>query len=136
MTEKSVLIIDDNGFMIGLIKNALRYMGLRVWGAPSLASGRSLIQKLKPDVIILDRHMPGEDGHELLKELRNDHRFRNIPVMILSAENAQEEIFSSLRLGANDYMLKPFRNIDLSRKVNRLLKAPHYMNPDQCYLVS
>lgn len=133
--QKSVLIIDDNGFIVSLIKNALRHTGLKVMGATSIMTGRSLIYKLRPDIVILDRYMPEEDGHDLLREVRDDSRLRNIPILMLSAENTQTEILDSIRLGANDYMVKPFKNGVLNKKINRLLNAPYNPDPDSVFMV-
>ena len=133
--QKSILVIDDNGFIVSLIKNALRHTGLKIMGASSIMVGRSLIYKLRPDVVILDRYMPQEDGHDLLREIRDDFHIRHIPILMLSAENSQKEILDSIRLGANDYMVKPFKNGVLNRKVNRLLNTPYSPDPDDMFLV-
>lgn len=134
MSKKSVLIVDDNGFIINLVKNALRHTNLRTLGATSVQNARMLIIKLLPDVIILDRKLPDADGHQLLADLRRDYRTRHIPVMMLSGENHMDEVKVSLQLGASDYLVKPFRNSVLVNKIQRLL---HNTTPDpsQCFYV-
>lgn len=121
MTKKSVLIVDDNGFIINLVKNALRNSSMKTMGASSVKNARMMILKLLPDVIILDRKLPDEDGHTLLSDLRKDHRTRHIPVLMLSAENHLDEVKTSLSLGANDYLVKPFKNGVLVKKIQRLI---------------
>lgn len=134
MNKQSVLIVDDNGFIINLVKNALRHTSLKTIGASSVKNARLMITKLVPDIIILDRKLPDEDGHTLLEDLRRDYRTRHIPVMMLSAENHLDQIKTSLQLGANDYLVKPFQNGVLVQKIDRLLKntAP---DPDQYYFI-
>lgn len=138
MARKSVLVVEDNNFIANLVKTLLKQSQIQFLGASSITVARSLIQKLKPDLIILDRYLPDADGHTLLEELRNDFYTKDIPVIMMSGENHMGQIKQSIQLGANDYVVKPFQNKVLSKKVNRLLQAEFAMQQAQpdCYYVS
>jgi DNA-binding response OmpR family regulator len=72
------------------------------------------------DVVLLDLMLPHVDGYELLTEIREDSRWRNVPVLILSAKGLESDVVRAFELGANDYVIKPFRPQELLARVNRL----------------
>lgn len=69
----------------------------------------------KPDIILLDLNLPKKDGRELLQEIKNDEKLKNIPVIVLSCSSAEEDILKSYKLHANCYISKP---VDLDQFVN------------------
>ena len=74
----------------------------------------------RPDLILLDLNLPRMDGRALLAEIRADHRFKSIPVVVLTTSQAEEDIFKSYRLGANCYITKPVGLAEFTRVVNAI----------------
>ena len=83
-----------------------------------------MILKTLPDLVILDRMMPGMDGLAVLKNIREEQATANIPVIVLSARKEQRDIDMGMKFGANDYMVKPFLPDDLLGRSLKLLKKP------------
>lgn len=82
---------------------------------------QSMDGKNKPDLILLDIMLPGMDGIETLKQLKNG-RYKNIPVIMLTAKSTEMNIVAGLELGADDYVTKPFSIIELSARINANLR--------------
>jgi len=76
-----------------------------------------------PGIILLDLNMPRKDGREALREIKNDPALRNIPVVVLTTSNAEEDIVGSYELGANSYIQKP---IDMSSLIDVMSTLGHY----------
>ncbi|MFH1017885.1 MAG: sensor histidine kinase [Pseudomonadota bacterium] len=106
--KASVLIVEDNAEIALTILNALRE-AFNVYFARHGQEALDLLEKTGMDGILTDLMMPVMDGTELLKRLRADPRFQGIPVVILSSKGEAEDVVSHLKLGAQDYVSKPFR---------------------------
>src|ERR1019366_6466514 len=91
--------------------------------APDGVSGLTLIKENKPDLIILDVMMPEFTGFEVLEAVRTDKdsKVRVIPVLMITSKSSTADIDHALELGANSYIVKPFRPAHLVQKVNALL---------------
>lgn len=74
-----------------------------------------------PDLLILDLHMPGTDGAGVCRRVRSDHRFKDLPVLFLTASRADEDFVKTLRVGADAYLTKPIGAAALRRKVREAL---------------
>ena len=79
-------------------------------------------RKLFPDLILLDIMLPGEDGLQILKKLRNDIRTRQIPVIMLTAKGTEFDKVTGLDLGADDYVIKPFGMMELVSRIRAVLR--------------
>jgi CheY-like chemotaxis protein len=99
-----VLVIDDDRVVRSLFKQHLTHLGYAVAVAAGGSEGLRLAQKLRPDAIILDVKMPGIDGWKVLATLKSDLLLNDIPVIMISVEEAQ-----GMARGATDYLLKPVR---------------------------
>ena len=66
-----------------------------------------MLEKVTPDIIVLDINLPGMSGIEFLQKLRSEEKYSDIPVLVVSANNERETIQEMIRLGINDYILKP-----------------------------
>jgi DNA-binding response OmpR family regulator len=118
---KSVIVIDDSGPIISIVKSVLRENGFNALSASSGEAGIKLIRDNRPDLIVLDRHMEGLDGNEVLTRLKKDRYVAHIPVLMLTSENKMDEIRTSIALGAAGYMIKPFQPKDFISKINAVL---------------
>lgn len=107
MNKARILLADDNSDMRDYLR---RLFGER-WNVEVVADGLSALVAARenlPDLLITDVMMPGLDGFELLRELRNDPRTREVPVILLSARAGEESRLEGLEAGADDYLIKPF----------------------------
>jgi two-component system KDP operon response regulator KdpE len=109
-----VLIVEDDDAIINVLEIACAQYHYRTQVARSMKEASRTLQAYSPDVILLDLGLPDGDGKELLKELR---RALLTPVIILSARHEEKEIITSLELGADDYVVKPFSVKELFARV-------------------
>ncbi len=119
----TILIVDDSRPSRKICEiNLGRRLGYRVIQAVNGKEGLEYAKKYNPDVILLDIMMPIMDGIEMLKILKNDNKLYLIPVLMLSAKAATEDVVSTLEMGANDYLTKPFHVKELIVRVENLIR--------------
>ena len=118
---KSVLVIDDSASIVSIVKAVLRENGFSSFSASNGEMGLKIAGEENPTLIVLDRHMEGMDGNEVLTRLKNDSFLSHIPVVMLTSENKIEEIKTSMALGAAAYIIKPFQPKDFIVKINAVL---------------
>jgi len=116
----SVLIIEDNQDLRSFIKDSLNCK--EIIEAQNGEEGVKLALEKLPDLIISDVLMPGKNGFELCKLLKEDARTNHIPILLLTALGAEEHQEIGISLGAEDYIVKPFNHRILSGKVNNILQ--------------
>jgi two-component system KDP operon response regulator KdpE len=117
--------VDDEPRMINFMRMNLELEGCRVITA---ANGKEALEKARaemPDIVLLDIMMPGMDGFETLKRLR---QFSQTPVLILTAKDEEEDRIKGLELGADDYIGKPFSHRELVSRIRAVLRR-HYAPP-------
>lgn len=114
-----VLIADDEDEIRSLLKLYLENEGYEVVEAKDGSEAVLLLREKKPDICLLDIMMPKMDGYQVLRKLREDS---NIPVLILSAKDADSEKILGLNLGADDYLAKPFNPLEAVARVNSNLR--------------
>lgn len=137
--QKTILVVDDMSQVRNILRFNLDREGYRVLLANS---GEKALEyalgQNPPDLIILDIMMPKMDGYEVIRKLRASDNARQIPVIFLSAKAQKEDVVKGLEAGANDYMVKPFKFVDLHKKIEGLLglHSGHLRveTPDQKYL--
>lgn len=115
----NILVVDDDPDTIALLKQILRGGGFNVMGAVSGHEALSKVAKNEPDLVLLDMMMPDMDGSATLSHLRE---MTDVPVIIVSARFKKDEIIDGLRLGADDYITKPFSNTELIERVRAVLR--------------
>ncbi|MBI4649551.1 MAG: response regulator [Bacteroidia bacterium] len=106
--RKTILIVDDNISDIILLEHALEEKNFNVLSAFDGNSALEMIQHNQPDLIITEIIMPGKDGIELLKSIRNIQSIKNIPVIIVSVIHEHEYIQKTMELGIEAYVTKPY----------------------------
>lgn len=107
MNER-ILVIEDEPEIREIIQYNLNKEGYQVNAVVSAEEGLKSIQKQMPDLVVLDLMLPGMYGLDFCRQLRNDSRTSDIPVIILTARSEESDVISGLELGANDYVTKPF----------------------------
>src|SRR5215813_4493337 len=118
-----ILIADDDQAVLDLLVELLEEQGYEVSHAKDGVDALSLVSSFEPDVVISDVVMPGLDGLELCRRLKDDPRTANIPVLLVSGcLNTPEDGIKGLHAGADDYLEIPFRNEELLVKAARLVE--------------
>ncbi len=121
MFRKKILIIDDTELMVKLITDILSEKGYNVVSANSGLEGIKMVAAEKPDLVLLDVMMPGINGFEVCKLLREDEGNQLMPIIILTAQGDEDDKLTGLELGADDYITKPFNPRELVSRVNNTL---------------
>ncbi len=120
--KASILIVDDLRVHLELLEAILEKMGCKVIAAESAEEALQLTESFSPDLAILDVMMPGMSGYDLCKELKKKSGTRFFPVIIVTSLSALEDKIAGLEAGADDFISKPFRSIELMTRVRSLLK--------------
>lgn len=108
-TIKTIMIADDSPTMRSLLVSTIEAMGdYHIVEAASGFDALRLLPREKVDLILTDINMPDINGLELISYLRNNANYRSVPVFIISTEGSQKDIEKGKRLGANEYLIKPF----------------------------
>jgi CheY-like chemotaxis protein len=118
---KKVLIADDTDTGRELVKTVLEDCNYEVVEATNGIDALAQARQVRPDLIILDLHMPGLDGFGVIQELRRDQSFANTPVMALTASAMMGDRERALSMGFTGYIAKPIRLAALRAEVERLL---------------
>ncbi len=121
MVEQQVLVIEDSASVRRLIEVCLRVLGVEVRSASDGPEGLDAIRQERPDAVVLDIGLPGLDGWEVLKHLREDPETADLKVLVLTAHAQPEMADRAARGGADSFMTKPFRPLDLRIQVEKLL---------------
>lgn len=121
--KKKILIIEDDSFFRELITKKLFSGGFSISEAPDGKLGLEKIEKLKPDLILLDLLLPNIDGFEVLERLKGNPETEKIPIIILSNLSQKEDIQKGMEMGAEDFLIKSnFALDEIIDKVQRFLK--------------
>lgn len=130
MPKELILAVDDEEDILELIKYNLEKEGYRV--APALDGSQALnyAREQQPDLVILDLTLPGIDGLDVFKELKNYMRTKNIPVIMLTAKSEDADVVTGLELGADDYITKPFSPRVLLARLKVALRRRKAVEPD------
>jgi signal transduction histidine kinase len=116
----SVLVIDDEKVILDLTSIILKSHGYNVYTAADASTGLELIEKIGPELVMLDYMMPGMDGFSALKEIRK--RFPDTYIMMFTGKGSEEIAVEMMKAGASDYLLKPFNNRDLLERIDKILR--------------
>lgn len=132
MTGKEhILIVEDEEDILELLRYNLTKEGFRVTGVTSGEEALRTARNLLPDLILLDLMLPGVDGLEICRRLREDSRTRHIPVVMVTAKGEEVDIVTGLELGADDYITKPFSPRVLVARVRSVLRRRSRSEPGE-----
>jgi diguanylate cyclase (GGDEF)-like protein len=120
--RKKILIVDDSDFFAKVIENMLIPADYNVVRASSGEDGLRLVREEKPDLVLLDIVMPDMNGFEVCRILRESESNNLMPIIMLTAQNDQEDKLIGLELGADDYIVKPFNNRELLSRIKNTLR--------------
>lgn len=116
-----VLVAEDDPNMAEVISLRLEASGRRCFVARDGREALEMLPQVQPSALVLDLDMPKLDGFAVLGHMQADVRLRDIPVLVLTARDAGDEVRRAIALGADDYLAKPFEAQALIRRVERLL---------------
>jgi DNA-binding response OmpR family regulator len=119
MNNRKILVVDDEKKLLGLVRAYLEKDGYQVFEATDGDAAIELFRKCSPDLMILDIMMPGIDGLEVCKRVRESS---NIPIIMLSAKVEEVDRIVGLEIGADDYVTKPFSPKELVARVRAALR--------------
>lgn len=106
MKTKKLIIIDDEPDILEIYSVTLSQAGYKVFTAKNGKIGREMIEKILPDLVLLDVVMPVEDGFDVLKKMKNNPMLAKIPVILLTNLTNEEDKEEGFKLGTNDYLVK------------------------------
>ncbi|MFH1090306.1 MAG: response regulator, partial [Pseudomonadota bacterium] len=120
--QPTVLVVEDEKDILDLVEYNLQQAGFNVLTALEGATALNLIKKNKPDLVVLDLMLPGVDGKEVCRRLKQDESTRRIPVIMLTAKTEEIDRIVGFELGADDYMTKPFSPRELVLRIKAIIK--------------
>jgi twitching motility two-component system response regulator PilH len=118
-----VLIIDDSATIVAVLSKMMRQNGYEPIGAGDAEQGLAIALSDPPDLIFLDIVLPGMNGFAALRALRREPLTREIPVIMISGNAQATEQFYAQRIGADDFMKKPFGRAEVFSRIEQLVRA-------------
>jgi two-component system alkaline phosphatase synthesis response regulator PhoP len=122
MVRKAVLVVEDEEDIRELVSYNLIKEGYQVSGAASGEEALAAVESMTPDLILLDIMLPGLDGLRVCRKLKDDPRFKSIPIIMLTAKGEEPDIVAGLNMGADDYVSKPFSPRVLLARIQAVLR--------------
>lgn len=136
MSDQTILVVDDEFAIRDMLRMALEMDGFRCLEAENIQDAYALIVDERPDLVLLDWMLPGGSGVELLRRLKRDVATEDIPVIMLTAKAAEDNLVQGLDVGADDYITKPFAPRELIARVKALLRRTGGVEGNKKYVVS
>jgi DNA-binding response OmpR family regulator len=122
MPKEKILVVDDEQDLVKLIRYHLEKDGYKVITAFDGEDALFLARREKPELIILDLMLPGMDGFEVCRKLKTHQELANSAIVMLTAKGEEDDITIGLKLGADDYVTKPFSPKELIARVEAVLR--------------
>jgi twitching motility two-component system response regulator PilH len=120
MPIKSILVVDDSPTDRKHLTDMLAKSGYKVSSAASAEEALAKVKQSKPDLVLMDVVMPGENGFQATRILANDEATKHIPIIICSTKGQDTDRVWGMRQGAKDYIVKPIKQADLLAKISAL----------------
>ena len=122
MAKQTILIIEDDPDIVELLQYNLEREGYRVISASNGELGLHEARRRKPGAILLDLMLPGMDGLEICRQLKQEDGTRDIPLLMVTAKGEESDVVTGLELGADDYLSKPFSPRELIARLKAVLR--------------
>ncbi len=119
--QQTVLVVDDSSSVRNLVEFILNADGYKVIQAEDGQQAWNFLQRMKPNLVLTDCEMPNMSGMELLKHIREQDRFNDVPVILLTGRRSEEDEVLGLKAGADDYIGKPVEPLKLQARVKKTL---------------
>lgn len=122
MAKEKIFVVDDEQDILELVEFILFKENYRVKCFDSGEEILKAVKEDKPDLVLLDLMLPGVDGFDVCKIMKNDETLQDVPVIMLTAKGEEADVVSGLEIGADDYIVKPFSSRVLSARVKAMLR--------------
>ncbi len=122
MKERKILIIEDDADIVDLLRFNLEKEGYKVFSASTGEAGFTITQEEKPSLVVLDLGLPGIQGLELCRLIKQKPGISSTAIIILTAKGLESDVVAGLELGADDYITKPFRIRELIARIRAVLR--------------
>src|SRR4051794_23398387 len=122
MAGKTILVVDDEPGIVTVVRDYLDRAGFRVLTAGDGPAALRLARAERPNLLVLDLMLPGLDGLDITRALRQDPRTHRLPIIMLTARVEESDRLVGLELGADDYVTKPFSPRELVARVRAVLR--------------
>ena len=121
ISEQPILVVDDDAVTARFIASLLRENGYEVLVAEDGAHALDLVARHHLAMVVSDLVMPYRDGYSVLRAIRRNENYRDLPVLLLSMRDREEDIVRGLEEGADDYVIKPFNARELMARIRKIL---------------
>jgi two-component system phosphate regulon response regulator PhoB len=122
MSDITILVVEDESAIRDMIGMSLERAGFHWLGAASVEEARTCLSENTPELILLDWMLPGASGLDFARQLRRDDNTRDLPVIMLTARDAEEDMIRGLEGGVDDYLTKPFSTRELVARIKTVLR--------------
>ena len=122
MTSTNILVIEDDVIVARTIERSIKSDDFKITVVHSGVEGLKIARRKPPELVILDVIMPGMDGYTVCKEMRNDLILCDVPILFLTAKIKDEDRITGFKVGADDYLCKPFNVDELILRVRAILR--------------
>ena len=130
MSDELILVVEDDADIQELLEYTLLQAGYRVDVTDRGEEALEIVREHSPSLIVLDLMLPGLDGLEVCRQLKEDEATQSLPVIILTAKGSEEDVIAGFDVGADDYITKPFSPKVLAARVAAVLRRSHELAAD------
>jgi len=124
--EMKILVVEDDKFLRGLLVEKIKHEGFTVTEAINADETFAAIHKDQPHIILLDLVLPGKGGFEILRELKAQHEYASIPVVIISNLGSRDDVDQAMQLGAAEFMIKAHHTpLEIVETIKKVLEASY-----------
>jgi len=127
----NILVVEDDHDIREMVCRSLAQNELRTIGCRDMQEARQALENLTPDCMVIDWMLPDGSGVELIRWLRRNAQYRQIPVLMLTARAQESDLITGLDAGADDYLTKPMSLRELNARVRALLRRPAQYDDQQ-----
>jgi two-component system, chemotaxis family, chemotaxis protein CheY len=123
MLDKKILFVDDSPTMRRIIANSLKKIGFKEFFEAE--NGQDALDKIDEqpiDIVLTDWNMPEMNGEELVKNLRNHNKYKDMPILMITTRGMQDDVINAVKIGVNGYVVKPFTSDVLKKKLIDIIK--------------
>ena len=126
MPTDRILIIEDDEDQLALMRQYVSMLGYEVEGLTDGTAALERVKSFQPDLVLLDLNLPNTPGMIILKSIKEDPATEEIPVMVMSSDDAEETVIVCLSSGASEFIAKPIRMAELTLKIQNALELLKY----------
>jgi len=122
MEQQTILVVDDSSSVRNLVEFVLDADGYKILQAEDGQQAWDILQRIKPSLVLTDFEMPNMTGLELLRRMREQERFNDVPIIMLTARKNEDDEVKGFKAGADDYIGKPVEPLKLQARVKKTLR--------------